>query len=384
MNSEEAFCPNPDCPLHGIREQDNIHVHSHKEKRYRCHRCNKTFAETKGTPFYRRKYNTRFISEVVSLLAYGCPPQAIVATYGLDERTVYAWQAAAGQHSKRLHEHLLRPMDLVQVQADELRVKAQGQVLWMALAIGVTTRLWLGGVVSRRRDKAMVLALAFQVRACALCRPLLVIFDGFAAYVAAFRQAFRSPLKTGGRGRPRLVAWPKVVLGQVVKRHAKWKLLGILRRLVVPKVRIMPPDQRPIDAVALAADLLGRSQSGGVLNTAYIERLNATFRARLAGLVRRTRALVAALETLEAGMYLVGCVYNFCSWHQSLRVPLYVLGCSGEQRRWVGRTPAMAAGLTDHRWSVEEWLGCQVLAVPAAAVQRRKGPSKTAVFARAA
>jgi len=127
-----------------------------------------------------------------------------------------------------------------------------------------------------------------------------------------------------------------------------------------------------------------RSQSGGVLNTAYIERLNATFRARLAGLVRRTRALVATLETLEAGMYLVGCVYNFCSWHQSLRVPLYVLGSRGEQRRWVGRTPAMAAGLTDHRWSVEGWLAYQVLAVPAAAVQRRKAPSKTAVFARAA
>lgn len=384
MNPAEAFCSNPDCPLHGIRDQDNIHVHSHKEKRYRCRRCNKTFAQTKGTPFYRRQYKARFISEVVSLLAYGCPPQAIVATYGLDERTVYAWQRAAGQHSKRLHEHLLRPMDLQQVQADEIRVKAQGQVLWMALAICVTSRLWLGGVVSRRRDKAMVLALALQVRACALCRPLLVVFDGFSAYVKVFRQAFRSPLKTGKRGRPRLVEWPKVVLGQVVKRHAKWKLLGIRRQLVVAKARIVRPDERPIDALALAADLLVRSQSGGVLNTAYIERLNATFRARLAGLVRRTRALVATLETLEAGMYLVGCVYNFCSWHQSLRVPLYVLGSRGEQRRWVGRTPAMVAGLSDHRWSVEEWLAYQVLAVPAAAVQRRKAPSKTAVFARAA
>ena len=156
MNPTEAFCPNPDCPLHGIRDQDNIHVHSHKEKRYRCRRCNKTFAETKGTPFYRRQYKARFISEVISLLAYGCPPQAIVATYRLDERTVYAWQRAAGQHSKVLHEHLLRPMDLQQVQADELRVKAQGQVLWMAMAICVTTRLWLGGVVSTTRDKALV------------------------------------------------------------------------------------------------------------------------------------------------------------------------------------------------------------------------------------
>ena len=379
MNPAEAFCPNPDCPLHGIRDQDNIHVHSHKEKRYRCHRCTKTFAQTKGTPFDRRKYKACFISKVVSLLAYGCPPQAIVAPYGLDERTVYAWQAAAGQHSKTLHEHLLRPMDLQQVQADELRVKAQGQVLWMALAICVPTRLWLGGVVSRRRDKALAVALALQVRACALCCPLLVVFDGFSAYIKAFRQAFRSPKHTGKRGRPPLIEWPKVVLGQVVKQHAKRKRQGILRRLLVPQAHIVSPDHRPDHEAALAEDLLRRSQGQGVLNTAYIERLNATFRARLAGLVRRTRALVGAVETLEAGRYLVGCVYNFCTWHQSLRVPLYVVESSGEQRRWVGRTPAMAARLTDHRWSVEEWLGYQV-----SAVQSSKAPPKTAVFARAA
>lgn len=384
MNPEEAFCPNPDCPLHGIRDQDNIHVHSHKEKRYRCRRCTKTFAETKGTPFYRRKYKACFISEVVSLLAYGCPPQAIVATYGLDERTVYAWQAAAGQHSKRLHEHLLRPMDLVQVQADELRVKAQGQVLWMVLAICVTTRLWLGGVFSARRDKALVKTLALRVKACALCRPLLVVFDGFSAYVKAFRQAFRSPLKTGKRGRPPLVEWPKVVLGQVVKHSAKRKRLGITRRLVARKKRIVPPGAPHADQASQATALLRHSQRGGVLNTAYIERLNATFRSRLAALVRRGRALVRQSARLEAAMYLVGGVYNFCTWHESLRVPLYVLGSRGEQRRWVGRTPAMAAALTDHRWSVEEWLCYQVPGRSATVVQRHKILPKTAVLARAA
>ena len=384
MNPTEAFCPNPDCPLHGIRDQDNIHVHSHKEKRYRCRRCNKTFAQTKGTPFYRRKYKARFISEVVSLLAYGCPPQAIVATYRLDERTVYAWQRAAGQHSKRLHEHLLTPMDLQQVQADELRVKAQGQVLWMALAICVTTRLWLGGVVSATRDKALVKALALRVRACALCRPLLVVFDGFSAYVKAFRQAFRSPKHTGRRGRPPLVEWPKVVLGQVVKHHAKRKLLGIKRQLVARKKRIVPPGHPLDDQASLATMLIERSQQGGVLNTAYIERLNATFRSRLAALVRRGRSLVRQVARLEAAMYLVGGVYNFCTWHESLPVPLYVLDSRGEHRRLVGRTPAMAAALTDHRWSVEEWLCYQVPRRSATAVQRHKVLPKTAVLARAA
>jgi hypothetical protein len=82
-----------------------------------------------------------------------------------------------------------------------------------------------------------------------------------------------------------------------------------------------------------------------VLNTAYIERLNGTFRARLAPLARRTHHLVHRKEVLHAGMYLVGALYNFCTVHGSLRL------ASGQQQ-----TPAMAAGLTDHCWSVEELL----------------------------
>ena len=93
-----------------------------------------------------------------------------------------------------------------------------------------------------------------------------------------------------------------------------------------------------------------------MLNTAYIERLNATFRSLIAALARRSRALARTPALLEQGMYLAGCVYNFCSEHQSLALALIVVGRHGEARRWVGRTPAMVAGLTDHCWSVQELL----------------------------
>ena len=103
--------------------------------------------------------------------------------------------------------------------------------------------------------------------------------------------------------------------------------------------------------------LLELSQGGGVINTAYIERLNATFRQRLAWLARRTRNLARQKETLLAGMFVVGCLYNFCDNHHSLRLKLSV-GSRGY--RWVQRTPAMAAGLSDHRWSVAELFLFQV------------------------
>jgi hypothetical protein len=66
---------------------------------------------------------------VVTLLAYGCPVQAIVAAFGLDERTVARWQARAGTQCRRVHGHL--------VQADELRVQIVGGALWLASAIPI-------------------------------------------------------------------------------------------------------------------------------------------------------------------------------------------------------------------------------------------------------
>jgi len=56
-------------------------------------------------------------------------------------------------------------------------------------------------------------------------------------------------------------------------------------------------------------------------------------------------------------MYVVGCIYNFCTYHHSLRRKLSV-GTYGH--RWVKRTPALAAGLTDHVWSVQELLSYRV------------------------
>lgn len=345
MNISSQYCPNPDCPDYGQVGAGNIGVHSQKERRFRCKTCGKTFAATHSTPLYRRHYAPQLFSWVVSLLAYGCPKQAIVATFGLDPRTVDDWWESSGQHSQDVHQATVGAsrMDLGQVQMDEIRHKIQGAVLWIAMAIAVPTRLWLGATVSLHRDKALIVSLVEQVKAIALCRPLLLCFDGLKSYVSACRQVFRSPLRTGKPGRPRLVPWPDLHLGQVVKQYAQRRVVGVERRLVQ-------------GSQAVVSHLLHLSQRGGVLNTAFIERLNATFRSRLALLVRRTRHLARRPERVEAAVYLVGCVYNFCTYHDSLRLPLYVVQGRCERRRWVQRTPAMAAGLTDHRWTVLELL----------------------------
>jgi hypothetical protein len=253
---------------------------------------------------------------------------------------VQGWVEAAGEHCEQIHEHLvLQPRDLAHVQADELRVKAQGSIVWMAMAIMVSTRLWLGGAISPSRDSRLIRRLVAYVRACASPEhPLLVATDGLVTYVKAFGKAFRSKHHTGRVGAPRLIAWPKVVIGQVIKRYERRHVVDVERRLKQ-------------GSWSQLTRLLDRTQGGGgVLNTAYIERLNATFRARLAVLVRRSRGLARRHRRLHAGMYLVGTVYNFCAYHASLSTT-----ASGPSR-----TPAMAAGLTSHRWSMAEVLEYRV------------------------
>ena len=105
------------------------------------------------------------------------------------------------------------------------------------------------------------------------------------------------------------------------------------------------------------------TQGGGTINTAYIERLNATFRQRLHCLVRRSRALARRTETLVAGMYLVGTVYNFCTYHDSLLL-------HSDSSTKCPRTPAMAAGLTDQRWTLHDLLTYKVFKRPATTVMK--------------
>jgi hypothetical protein len=185
--------------------------------------------------------------------------------------------------------------------------------------------------------------LVLRVRRCALCRSLLFCVDGCRAYIDAIRKTFREAIP-GQTGRPRLRAWDGIIIAQVVKQYAHGRVVGVTRRIVQ-------------GTEAQIKALLRMTQGVGVINTAYIERLNATFRSRIATLVRRGRALARQMPTLRDGMYLVGTVYNFCTYHKSLRVPLYL---PKHRRRWLRRTPAIAAGLTNHRWSVKELLSFRV------------------------
>lgn len=234
---------------------------------------------------------------VVTLLSYGCPIQAIVHAYGLDERTVADWRDRAGRHCQGVHQSLVESgkLDLIHVQADELRVKGRKMIVWMGLALMVSTRLWLAGTISLTRDKRLADRLMHQVRACSLpLRALLVVTDGWSAYPGSIMRAFREKIKqTAGRGRACLRVWPELCIATVIKRTQKKRVVEVTRRMTR-------------GTLENATTLLQASRGGLVLNTAFIERLNGTMRERLATLTRKCRHATSHLAGLEAGMYLLG------------------------------------------------------------------------------
>lgn len=338
MNLQTVFCPNRACRDKHEVGKGNIVAHSQKHQRCKCTSCGHTFSYRRGTMFYGLRTDEQIVTWVVGLIAWGCPVAAIVAVFEVNERTVAAWLRRAGTYSETFHHQHVQKHDLQHVQVDEIRLKMQQQVLWIAMAMSVGSRLWLGAVCRASRNKQ----LARQIMTCiynwAKQMPLVIAFDGWSAYPKACLHLFREPILKGGRGAPHKQVWECLSMVQLVKQEAQqW----VMHRWVLS------------GSCTTIRYLLNRTQGvGTTINTAYIERLNATFRAHLACFARRSRCPARQLQTVGERVFLVGCLYNFCWFHDSLD----------------NQTPAMAAGLTDHRWSLEEFLWKRLLPYSASTV----------------
>ena len=176
----------------------------------------------------------------------------------------------------------------------------------------------------------------------------LMTSDEYPVYAEAIRDAYGRvvvPPRTGRPGRPRkpyTAVPPAVTYATVHKQKENNRVVRVSTRVVFGTDAAV--------AVAVAASAVGR-----VVNTSFVERHNATDRNRCSRKVRKSYAFSKDWAVHRAAT----AFSNFC-W------PVRTLRVKGENRRWQKRTPAMAAGLTDHVWSVAEWL-----AYPARHVQRK-------------
>jgi IS1 family transposase len=361
MNAAETFCPNAECIARGEIGQGNIVIHGRKRPRYKCKTCGRTFSAKEGTMFAGLRKPPSLIVIVVTLLAYGCPLQAIVHAFGLDERTVANWRDRAGSHCEKVHKDKIEQgkLDMIHVQADEIWVKARGTIAWMGLAMIVPTRLWVAGVISQTRDRKLADSLLQHVRNCSktLC-DLLICTDGWSPYPNSIKRFFREKIaREGKRGRCALEVWPELHIGTVIKHTVNKHLKEVIRKMSHGNLE-------------KATELLKIANGGTMLNTSFIERFNGTIREHLASMTRKCRHASSKLFAFHTGMYLIGCSYNFCWYHQELSKSIEKGGLG------MPCTPAMASGLTDHQWSMFELLSYKV-APPPLPVPKRRGRPRT-------
>lgn len=191
-----------------------------------------------------------------------------------------------------------------------------------------------------KNEEEVALAMMSQIKErCNPVEPPAIASDGNDSYPEAMLETWGKTPEYTGRGRPpkRKQPQPGWRCLQVIKHHSGSRLIRITSRVIYGD-----PNEVP--------DFLG-------LNTAYVERTNLASRQMNGRMVRKTLSFSKEEEMLQASCALEDAVYNLVRPVKTLRIEV-----NDDTRRWEPRTPAMAAGLTDHIWTIEELM--MTVAVP--------------------
>jgi IS1 family transposase len=303
----------------------------------------------------------------VGALAEGLGIRAVARVFEVDPNTVLAWLLEVADHAAAFSRHFLHDLRVTQVKPDELfallsAVKA-GEVSeaaavqrlsrsphWVWAAIDPLTKLLLTIDVGER-TLAMAQWVVHQlVQVLAPeCTPLFLT-DGFKEYAAALLTHYGQwvqPLRrqtTGPAPKPRWMPRPELRYAQVVKSYRRRRLVRVRHRVVFG---------------TLAAINQVLTAQGWQINTAFIERANLTIRQHVAAVGRRVMTLCKGEAGLRQQLAVYHVYDNFCLPHASLRLPLpqpEPTNGTGSAKRWRPQTPAMAADLTDHVWTLREVL----------------------------
>jgi IS1 family transposase len=295
---------------------------------------------------------------VLSALAEGLDLSAAERVFGYRQATITTWLSRAGEHAHTLHERFFCHLQLPHLQLDELRTRLRNatQVLWLWLAIDPCTKilpvLHLG---PRTQNMAHTVIHSLRQFLASGCLPLFTS-DGLNLYFYALTAHFGHWLQVGRQGR-NVRKWQVaagLIYGQVKKSYQRRKLVRVTHVM------------RLGTSAALEATLQGLGLSGR-LNTAFSERVNLTVRHGVAALARRTWATAQQTPQLLAHLEWWRAYYHFVRPHASLQIALVQPRERGGKRlaqRYRKRTPAMAAGRTNRRWTAGEVLYYPLPPVP--------------------
>ena len=371
VDTSRHFCPHPDCAYWGWVGWGNIRANGHPNggpwRQLLCVACRHYFLETLGTLLHGKRMPTELIVRVIACLAEGLGIRGTARVFEVDPNTVLQWLVEAAEQLRAFSRHVLHDVRVQQVQLDELfallsavkdgavsetealeRLERSPQWVWVAMdpESKVVLAIDVGD-----RTLAMAQRVVHQVAQVLApdCAPLFLT-DGFREYMTALLTHYGywvQPARrqaTGPLPKPRWMPLPQLLYAQVVKTVRRRRLVRVRHRVVFG---------------TLAAVQQVLAACGWQINTAFVERLNLTIRQHVAAVGRRVSTLCKGEDGVRQQLALYHMYYNFCLPHTTLRQPLPLpesTNGTGSAKRWQPQTPAMAAGLTDHVWTLREVL----------------------------
>jgi len=307
------------------------------------------------------------IVRVLACLAEGLRIRGTARVFAVDPNTVLQWLVEAAEQLRAFAQYFLHDVRVTQGQLDALsallsavkhgeisagetveRLDRSPNWVWVAMA---PASKWLLTIEVGERTRTMAQAVVHQVAQVLApdCAPLFLT-DGFRAYLTALLTHYghwvQPPRRqaTGPAPKPRWMPLPQLLYAQVGKTVRR-------RRLVRVRHRVVFGTLEAVQQVFAAC--------GWQINTAFIERVNLSMRQHVAAVGRRVITLWKGEDGVRQQRALYQTSYNFCFPHASLRQPLpqpLPTNGTGSVKQWRPWTPAMAAALTDHVWTLREVL----------------------------
>ena len=371
IDTSQHFCPHAGCDYRGWLGLGNLRANGHPSggpwRQLHCTSCDGYFPEHHGTIFHGKQAAVELIVRVLACLAEGLGIRATARVFEVDAHTVLHWLIEAAEHLRAFSRYFLCDVHVEQLQLDELyavlRARKAGEISdaeamkrlerspsWVWTAMDPTSKLLLVVDVGSR-TLAMAQRVVHQVTRVLApdCVPLCLT-DGLKDYTTALLTHFGYWLQAerrqnkGPMPKPRWMPLPELLYAQIVKSYRRRRLVGVTHRVVFGT-------QLAIEQVL--------ARYGWTMNTAFVERLNLDIRQRVAAIGRRVNTLCQGEAGLQDQLVLFQAYHNFVLPHASLRQPLpqpMPTNGTGSAKQWRPWTPAMAAGLTDHVWSLKEVL----------------------------
>jgi IS1 family transposase/transposase-like protein len=374
MDNRTCSCRNPRCPLYGCRTPrtrlkfGDGHLGA---ARFQCQVCPQRVSARTGTAYAGVRTDLSTYLRGATALAEGLSIRATGRLLEVDKDTVSHWLPLLGRHCQGVLNYFFRHLHLSECQLDELwtfiakkeahltpleKVQEVYGDAWVWIAFSPVCKLvpaWVVGKRTRRPARRLV----FRLKSATDGHIPLFTSDALPHYANALLDVYGQwgqPPRKGTRGRfpkPRRMPPPALCSAVVVKERENGRVVNVTTRIVYGTTE-------QVEAALRASPV------SGTINTYGVERHNLTVRQHSRRTGRKVNAFSKDPGYLEQQLTLAVAYYHFVVPHrglrQRLRRPLLTKGRTGSRKKWKPVTPAMAAGLTDHVWTMEELLSFRV------------------------